>query len=205
MWEQNAKKGILKMDNNYKKYLNSKEWKEKRDKRLEIDGFKCTCCGTKDRLNVHHTTYERLGHESMEDLITLCNDCHKAIHNNYGENRNGWAKCLCDGDMEIINSRFLPDFFESIFAAKGRLLSYLILNRSEWNIVIGTIKSIAFESKTSIQTVSDAIKCMRAQNIVKTRTGALMFNPSFIKAKGDEGDGKLESKYENFELKRKHI
>ena len=32
------------------------------------------------RLEVHHLTYERLGHEHPEDLIVLCPACHAAEH-----------------------------------------------------------------------------------------------------------------------------
>ncbi|WP_416212660.1 HNH endonuclease [Nostoc sp. DedQUE04] len=35
-----------------------------------------------ESLQVHHLTYENHGkeHEHLEDLITLCDDCHKKQH-----------------------------------------------------------------------------------------------------------------------------
>lgn len=68
----------------YEQYMASPEWAAKRQQRLEVDGHKCRTCGcTHDErpLQVHHVTYERLGHEDLGDLITLCNSCHEAITN----------------------------------------------------------------------------------------------------------------------------
>lgn len=40
-----------------------------------------TCqCGEAERLQLHHTTYERLGQERLEDLTPLCPECHTMIH-----------------------------------------------------------------------------------------------------------------------------
>ena len=57
----------------YKKYMRSKEWEEKRQQRLEIDGHKCAMCGRleskcKDGLQIHHVSYRHLGNE---DVFTL--------------------------------------------------------------------------------------------------------------------------------------
>lgn len=64
---------------NYIKYIQSAEWFEKRDSRLRYDDSKCRTCGSRVNLEVHHITYERLGDELLEDLITLCKECHQAI------------------------------------------------------------------------------------------------------------------------------
>lgn len=66
----------------YQEYMNSPAWTAKRQQRLDLDGYKCRTCGcTFDvrPLQVHHVTYERLGHEDLGDLITLCSTCHEAI------------------------------------------------------------------------------------------------------------------------------
>lgn len=67
-------------DEEYKKYLSSLEWKSIRDKRIQMDGYKCTYCGSRENIIVHHTTYENVGHEKLDDLITLCKKCHYALH-----------------------------------------------------------------------------------------------------------------------------
>lgn len=73
----------------YNEYLLTPEWKARRDRQVEADGGACRLCGSRDNLNVHHRTYERLGEEAPLDLITLCYGCHQTFH----DNRN-----LCKGD-----------------------------------------------------------------------------------------------------------
>lgn len=72
----------------YRKYLLSPSWKRKREKRLIIDGYACVLCHSTDRLEVHHLTYKRLGHERNYDLRTLCHDCHDAVSD--AERTLGW-------------------------------------------------------------------------------------------------------------------
>jgi len=68
------------MDKKYELYLTTKEWREKKVKRLQIDGFKCCNCGSPHNLQVHHLTYDNIYNEDVyNDLITLCNDCHREI------------------------------------------------------------------------------------------------------------------------------
>ena len=64
----------------YKKYLRSPQWAIKREKVLRRDGYKCTQCGSKRSLQVHHKTYARIYKEKLEDLVTLCKKCHKKVH-----------------------------------------------------------------------------------------------------------------------------
>lgn len=50
---------------------------------LDRDNYTCQCCGKKHaRLEVHHIIYRSNGgSDDLENLITLCKDCHDAIHN----------------------------------------------------------------------------------------------------------------------------
>ena len=64
----------------YSEYLKSDHWKETRLTILDRDGERCVICNSKDRLEVHHRTYERLGEELPDDLCTLCHDCHDTFH-----------------------------------------------------------------------------------------------------------------------------
>ncbi len=61
---------------NYWLYLQSEEWQIIRLKRLKKDNYTCQRCGCKHELGVHHLTYERLGHEDIDDLLTICARCH---------------------------------------------------------------------------------------------------------------------------------
>lgn len=64
----------------YRDYLTSDTWQEKRRSKFDQVGRRCERCGSTDRIQVHHQTYERLGHELLSDLEVLCGDCHKAHH-----------------------------------------------------------------------------------------------------------------------------
>jgi 5-methylcytosine-specific restriction endonuclease McrA len=45
------------------------------------DGWRCQSCGTLSNLEVHHKDFRSLsGADSEENLITLCNPCHTAVH-----------------------------------------------------------------------------------------------------------------------------
>ena len=61
--------------------MQSPEWDTIRRKRLAIDDYTCQGCGYQSKpLDVHHVTYERFGHEDIDDLLSLCRDCHNEVH-----------------------------------------------------------------------------------------------------------------------------
>jgi hypothetical protein len=66
----------------YSEYLNTPHWRKVRDSILERDAGKCKLCNSDQQLHVHHRTYQRLGEEIPEDLITLCASCHRTFHGN---------------------------------------------------------------------------------------------------------------------------
>lgn len=50
---------------------------------LHRDRYTCQCCGAHDnnvRLHVHHIESRQTGGNAPNDLITLCEHCHKALH-----------------------------------------------------------------------------------------------------------------------------
>jgi 5-methylcytosine-specific restriction endonuclease McrA len=61
--------------------LDPDSYRKLRTEVLERDGWRCQYCGSSDRLQVHHIrSRSRLGHDTDENLITLCADCHSDIH-----------------------------------------------------------------------------------------------------------------------------
>ena len=62
----------------YQKYMRSKEWKAKRQDKLEACDHKCECEGGcyRKATQIHHLHYDTLGEESMDDLQALCPKCH---------------------------------------------------------------------------------------------------------------------------------
>lgn len=62
----------------YAKYLRSDHWIEFSS---HVRKSRCFCCGVeKTGLHVHHITYERVGKELEQDVVTVCNGCHIKIH-----------------------------------------------------------------------------------------------------------------------------
>jgi len=48
---------------------------------LRRDGWRCQLCGTMANLEVHHKQFRsHSGHDSEENLITLCVGCHRETH-----------------------------------------------------------------------------------------------------------------------------
>ena len=64
----------------YREYLRTWHWKQMRDRALEFARRRCQVCYSPRRLNVHHRTHERRGHELPSDLIVLCEGCHGLFH-----------------------------------------------------------------------------------------------------------------------------
>jgi 5-methylcytosine-specific restriction endonuclease McrA len=52
---------------------------------LRRDGWRCQSCGTMSNLEVHHKQFRsHSGHDSEENLITLCSACHSSVHGQAG-------------------------------------------------------------------------------------------------------------------------
>jgi len=71
----------------YRDYLRTPWWRYIRQQALDVAGRRCEAvnengrrCGSWDRLQVHHLTYERLGEERPEDLVVLCARHHLEMH-----------------------------------------------------------------------------------------------------------------------------
>lgn len=73
----------------YKDYIKSRQWYARRE-RWEQEALKqcdgslsCLGCGepwTGRCGDLHHLTYERIGHEAATDLVPLCRGCHSMLH-----------------------------------------------------------------------------------------------------------------------------
>jgi hypothetical protein len=67
----------------YDEYLLTPHWQEFRRQALERAEYRCQVCNSGNGpLQVHHRTYERRGHERLEDVIVLCAKCHTLFHEN---------------------------------------------------------------------------------------------------------------------------
>jgi 5-methylcytosine-specific restriction endonuclease McrA len=65
-----------------RRYLTTPWWHWLTQKRLAMDGYKCTKCGATEHLEIHHLTYAHKGEEIlyMETITTLCESCHDIEH-----------------------------------------------------------------------------------------------------------------------------
>ena len=68
------------MQEKYRTYLKSRAWLKIKKAVLERDDNKCTKCGERKHLHVHHKTYIRIYQEALSDLATLCRCCHEKEH-----------------------------------------------------------------------------------------------------------------------------
>ena len=63
----------------YNRYLECDAWRDLRQRVFARDGGKCRGCN-EDAEQVHHLTYERVGYEILDDLVSICTACHEMIH-----------------------------------------------------------------------------------------------------------------------------
>lgn len=67
----------------YYEYLKSDEWRAKRDLVLQRDNFTCQKCKLVPADDVHHITYRSIFKELLDDLISVCRDCHIELHKSF--------------------------------------------------------------------------------------------------------------------------
>ena len=62
-------------------HLRGRPWRRQRDRARERDNFQCADCGRNFRLEVHHKLpIAEGGTDDLDNLVTLCRDCHIALH-----------------------------------------------------------------------------------------------------------------------------
>lgn len=104
------------MNKSFIKSYDTVEWQKKKYRILVRDNFTCQLCGRKDgrghALQVHHLSYDRCAQRRCyvcpdEDLITLCKECHNAIHNppHVYEDKEGYEVYLDNDDIEILKNQ----------------------------------------------------------------------------------------------------
>lgn len=67
----------------YYKQLQDKRWINRRNQILKKGGYKCSLCGRKNNLQVHHKIYlkDKMAWEYKDKYLeVLCNECHEKRH-----------------------------------------------------------------------------------------------------------------------------
>lgn len=86
------KNTLHKNPSDYSELLKREEWRVKRRKILERDGYTCLICGSSNDLAVHHRQYHFDVSKNQfvlpwnyknRNLITLCKYCHEAGHKKF--------------------------------------------------------------------------------------------------------------------------
>lgn len=85
----------------YTTYIGSAKWKRKRLEIFKRDGC-CQVCQYKKYLQVHHLSYANICNERDEDLLTLCEFCHKELHI-----YERTAYCSIQAALEYIKAKYL--------------------------------------------------------------------------------------------------
>ncbi len=62
----------------YSAYLGSPAWRDVKRRYQDACPMACMCGAT--TVELHHTTYERVGNERLDDLVALCRHCHADAH-----------------------------------------------------------------------------------------------------------------------------
>jgi 5-methylcytosine-specific restriction endonuclease McrA len=61
--------------------LDPERYRQLKMKILQRDGWECQACGSLAGLEIHHIQRRsQSGDDSEGNLITLCSDCHRAMH-----------------------------------------------------------------------------------------------------------------------------
>lgn len=94
----------------YSKYIVSESWKNFTKRFYKKNKKECASCSGKTEIDIHHMTYERLGHELMEDVVALCNDCHFSFHERMKERTGKRTKKV----MTFETAEFIEEVRQSL-------------------------------------------------------------------------------------------
>ncbi len=73
----------MKTAEDYRQFLETPFWRGLREECYRRDGRKCQNCGSNGPLNAHHRFYRPNWFTTrLDDLVTLCHDCHDSAHAN---------------------------------------------------------------------------------------------------------------------------
>lgn len=64
----------------YADYILTEHWQHFRKEAIKFFNYKCGACGETKNTCIHHNNYENRGRETFNDVICLCDSCHKKIH-----------------------------------------------------------------------------------------------------------------------------
>ena len=77
----------------YQEYISSPGWQIRKETYFNRHPRVCKICKTKDNIQLHHQTYERVGCERDADLVPLCEFHHELVHAYYSVGGKALGVC----------------------------------------------------------------------------------------------------------------
>ena len=84
----------------YKDYITSRFWKERKAQFFEKIEKRCAACNSLEDICLHHMMYGVLGKEKDEHLIPLCKGCHEEYHS-----ANGVQQDMINKTLQFVESK----------------------------------------------------------------------------------------------------
>lgn len=91
------------------------------------------------------------------------------------------------------------NMIESIGNKKMQVVKYILANMDSNNILLKTVREIAYGSQTSLQTVNDTLALLEKAGIIARKTGAVMLSPKLMHKGNAKRERFLMTKF--FEIK----
>lgn len=114
----------------FHRYYHHPEWKKRRLAAIRAAGGLCVVCGRPEgalslglSLQVHHRTYERYGHESLEDLQVVHAECHRIGH------EYAWTSNGDEAGVVPVAQKHLEEIDKAEFFSQRVLLSQYVRSR----------------------------------------------------------------------------
>jgi phage terminase large subunit GpA-like protein len=83
----------------YQEYITSEHWRARKTAYYLKHPKVCVGCGSRNDIHLHHHTYKNFTKERDEDLVPLCETCHKAVHKYH---RKFASRSLTQATHEVI-------------------------------------------------------------------------------------------------------
>jgi len=176
------------MQNLYKKYLQTEEWKAKANACKKLADYKCSKCDNTSNLHAHHNTYERVGEELQEDLECLCSECHAKEHNRdlFSASSNRYNIPIKNITSRI-NAMDLFNVMEQVCkSSKDIIITNKLTEKvsKENEIRIDNISKLAEEFEIARSKLNNILKSYVDTNFMhKLDRGVYMINPNIFVGK----------------------
>lgn len=143
----------------YNQYIQSRQWKIKRLEKAKSVKFICELCGkeAKTYYEIHHKTYQNFTCEKLSDLMFLCKECHKIMHEIPWKDRWNLQENLATPLMEEKRKRECKNCKYSILMKYGEK-RILYCNKRSVECTMICAHHHYGEEKTIEQDLTDSIK-----------------------------------------------